>query len=259
MSRTKKRGGTTSPIKKYVSFSGGAGVFKYYDKEEKENVELDNLEIIVLDVRASITGFNEGLGTGNTSNMVLDTTKEELKVVAYVDGKPKVLAEGLYQDIKPDLKSFGGKFTQNIICLADVGDGIEVINLQLSGSALGGWIDLTTEYPNETFYDYKITLNKDVLSVRDKGVSRPVTKEDEDALEKKRKKNPRASVVWFYTLKASAQDLTEEESELAIEEDNKLQTYFEKVTGITKEVTTDSPEPSAPEDDEGGEPDDLPF
>lgn len=261
MSRTRKRGGASSPVKKYITFSGSTGTFKYWDKEKKDNVELSELEVIVLDTRASVTGFNEGLGAGVSSNLVADTTKEELKVVSYTNGKPVTLAEGVYQDIKASLSSFGGKFTQNVICLADVGDGVEIVNLQLSGVALGSWIEFAASHPNDAYYDYKITISKGALSVRSKGETVPVTPEQEAALDAKLKKNPRAKQpIWFYVLDFNIEDLTEEESELAVQEDDKLQVYFEAVTGITKETSdTPSPEPSAPEDDEEEEKDDLPF
>lgn len=257
MSRTKKRGGSTSPIKKYVSFSGSTGTFKYWDKDKKENVELETLEIIVLDTRSSISGFNEGLGAGVSSNMVSNTSKETLKVVSFSNGKPNVLAEGLYQDIKAGMSAYGGKFTTNIICLADVGDGTELINLQLTGVALGSWIEFVAEHPNDAFYDYAITIGKGVLSVRVKGKNVPVTPKQEKELDAKLAKNPRAKQpIWYYVLDFNVEDLTDEQSELAVEEDEKLQTYFESVTGVVSEKTTSSNED--PEEEEE-EPDDLPF
>lgn len=265
MSRTKKRGGATSPIKKYITFSGSTGTFKYWDKnlgENGENVELDSLDIIVLDTRASVSGFNEALGVGITSNLVADTTKEQLKVISFANGKPNVLAEGLYQEIKPELSSFGGKFTQNVICLADVGDGLEVVNLQLSGVALGSWIEFAAEHPNDAFYDYQITIKKGVLSKRSKGKTIPVTAKEEKELDAKIKKNPRTKQpIWFYVLDFEIEDLTEEQSELAVEEDEKLQSYFEALTGVVAERNddVDAPDPTSPEDEEEEEKDDLPF
>lgn len=257
MSRTKKRGGASSPIKKYISFSGSTGTFKYWDKENKKNVELDSLDIIVLDTRASITGFNEALGVGVSSNMVVNTTKETLKVVSYSNGKPKVYAEGLYQDIKSDMSAYGGKFTTNVICLADVGDGMEVVNLQLTGVALGSWIEFAAEHPNDAFYDYFITIGKGNLSKRAKGKNVEVTKKEEAELDAKLKKNPRTKQpIWFYVLDFKFEDLTEEQSELASDEDDKLQAYFDSVNGLKTQaevVPTDAPE------EEEEEPDDLPF
>jgi len=265
MSRTKKRGGASSPIKKYITFSGSTGTFKYWDKnrgEKGENVELDNLEIIVLDTRASVSGFNESLGVGITSNLVADTTKETLKVISFANGKPNTLAEGLYQEIKPELSSFGGKFTQNVICLADVGDGMEVVNLQLSGVALGSWIEFAAEHPNDAYYDFQITVQKGVLSKRLKGKTVPVTAKEEKELDAKIKKNPRTKQpIWFYVLDFQVEDLTEEQSELAVEEDEKLQSYFEALTGVVSERNDDTPssEATAPEDEEEEDKDDLPF
>lgn len=256
MSRTQKRGGSSSPIKKYVSFSGATGLFSYYDKKKEEKVELESLRFTVLDTRASITGYNESSGSGISSNMVLNTTREELKVITFNNKKPQTIAEGLYADIKGDIKEAGGKFTTNILCLADVGDGVELINLQLAGASLNGWIDFAAEHPNDAYYDLAITVSKGSLSKREKGSTTAVTEKEEKALDAKLKKNPRAPrPVWFYVLSFDSEELTEDEAELATEEDIKLQSYFEGVTVKAKaEIATDD-EPDVEE--EGS--DDVPF
>lgn len=260
MSRTKKRGGVSSPIKKYISFSGSTGTFSYYDSDNKKKVDIKSLTVIALDSRSSITGFNESAGARITSNLVASTTKENLKVVSFINGKPSVLAEGLYQDIKSKLKEFGGKFTTNLICLADVGDGLEIVNLQLSGVALTSWIDFLVDYPNDGYYDYAITIGKGVLTVREKGKNVPVTKEQEAELDAKLKKNPRhKQPIWYYVLDFKVEDLTEEQSEIAVEEDGKLQEYFTALSGRVTDGAENSAEPSAPEDVDEEEKDDLPF
>lgn len=264
MSRTKKRGGGSSPIKRFVRYSGGTGSFSYYDKATEETVELDTLDVIVLDVRSSITGFYEEKKASISSNMVLDTKKEPFKVIAFANKKPIEIAEGLYATIKPEVAKVGGKFTSNIIGLVDFGDGWEVTNIQLSGVALNSWIEFTTEHDNNSYYDYLITFKKGLLSKRDNGKNVPVTQKEEEALDAKLKKNPRApKPVWFYTVGFDIEDLTDEQIELAEEEDTKLQEYFEGVSSAptkeggketSTEKVTDAPEPS---DDE--EEDDLPF
>lgn len=261
MSRTKKRGGSKSPVKKYITFSGSTGVFKYWDKDKKENVELESLDITLLDVRASITGFNESLSGSNRSNLILDVKKEPFKVVVSKNGKINNVTEGLYDDIKPKMKSFNGKFTQNIFCLADVGFGEELVQLQLTGSALGGWIDLNKKHPNDGLDDLKITITKGALCVRTDGKNVPVTSKQEKALDATLAKNPRAPrPIWFYVLSFTTNPLTEDETSNAIDEDEKLQTYFETVGGTSyKRNDIDSPDPTAPEDEDGEEKDDLPF
>ena len=254
MSRSKKRDGVPSPIKKYITFKGSTGTFKYWDKNKNENVELDDLDIIILDMRASITGFNESLGTGISSNLVKDTTKETLKVTSYDNGKINTLAEGLYQKIKPDLIKVGGKFTQNVICLADVGDGLEIVNIQLSGVALGSWIEFATEYNNGDYYDYQINIKKGNLSKRLKGETVRVTANEESELDIKIKNNPRTKQpLWFYVLSFCATGkLTDKQLEVAIKEDNKLQSYFDSRAGVISEIKSDT-------STDADENDDLPF
>lgn len=270
MSRTRKRAGSTSPIKKYISFSGSTGKINYYDKNRPDGdktVEFDDLDIIVLDTRASVSGFSESHQGGIVSNMVADTTKETLKVVAFSNGKPQDIAEGIYKEIKPTIAAAGGKFTTNVIALADLGDGMEMVNVQLSGAALNSWIDFTTENPNESYYDNVIKLSKGVLSKRGKKGNVPVTAKEEKELDAKLKKNPRAPrPVWFYVLNVElGEELTEEEAELATANDETLQNYFDQVGSKSTDsndveddgVSSEAPEPAADTAEEDD--DDLPF
>lgn len=271
MSRTRKRAGSTSPIKKYISFSGSTGKINYYDKSRPEGdktLEFDELDIIVLDTRSSVSGFSESHQGGIVSNMVADTTKETLKVVAFSNGKPQDIAEGIYKEIKSDIKDAGGKFTTNVIALADLGDGMEMVNVQLSGAALNSWIDFTTDNPNESYYDNVIKLSKGALSKRGKKGNVAVTAKEEKELDAKLKKNPRAPrPVWFYVLNIElGAELTEEESELAIENDETLQEYFDqsksnKANDVevndAENISSEAPEPASGTEEEDDS--DLPF
>lgn len=264
MSRSKPRGGSKSPIKKYLSYSGSTGTFSYWDKEAEERIELDSIDIIVLDVRSSISGYDSDNKASISSNLVVDTTKEIMTVVSWKNGKSTDLYEGLYKDIKDKAKTIGGKFTSNVICLADLGDGYEVCNLQLSGVSLGSWIEFVDENPNDAIYDYVITLNRGVLSKRDGKENVPVTEKEEKALDAKLKKNPRAPrPIWYYVLDFNTTDLTEDQAEQATDEDTKLQDYFSN-SGSSNDSQDDSDDdtptnaPTAPDvgDDDH---DDLPF
>lgn len=249
MSRTKKRSGNKSPIKKYIEYKAGAGVFRYYDKSSEDYVELDSIEkLIILDVRYSITGFNSEHKAGIVSNMV-SSLGDELSVCVYKNRKKIDIVDGFYTDIKTEIREADGKFTQNVIGLLDLGDGNELVNVQLSGAGNSSWISFTDEYPNEDFYNYAVTLKRGTLSKSgEDNKPVPVTKNEEKALDLKLQKNPRAvRPVWFYTIEFKVDDLTEEQSKLATEEDEKLQAYFEG--GNTKES----------ESEEEDEMDDLPF
>ena len=264
MSRSERKGGSKSPIKKYVSFSGSTGLFSYYDKVKEEKIEVETLDVVVLDVRVSISGYNQDSKETITSNMISNQNDEIIKVVGFKDKKPRTIAEGLYKEIKDVVKDAKGKFTSNIIGLADLGDGEEIVNIQLSGVSLGGWIEFTSEHPNEGFYDLSLSLSKDVLCKRDAGENVPVTPAEEKKLDAILAKNPRAPrPVWYYTLKVEGVDLTEEQLDAASEGDDLLQAYFDS----TKERDSDNSRAETPsakpkgkvpvgaEEDE----DDLPF
>lgn len=260
MSRTQRRGGTKSPIKRYLSFSGNTGLFSYYDKDKKESVEVEELSIIVLDVRGSITGYNSGAKASISSNMIANIGNDVLTVQSWKDGKRQLIAEGLYSDIKSTVKDAGGKFTTNVIALADVGDGNgeQIVNIQFTGSALNGWIEFVKGLEQDGEYDARITISKGALSKVDGDEFVPVTAKEEKDLMAKLKKNPRAKQpIWFYVLAFATADLTEEEVEKAVAQDESLQKYF----GASKPAaeTTSSDDQDAPEDEEADEKEDLPF
>ena len=271
MSRTQRKGGNTSPIKHYLQFSGSTGTFSYYDKAAKERVDLEQIEIIVLDVRASVTGYNSTSKAQITSNMVADISSEKLKVTSWKDKKSTNIAEGLYKNIKNEVtsKSVGGKFTTNVICLCDVtGEGQEVCNLQLTGSALNSWIKFIDTLEKGGEYDNVITLKQGALSVVDGKVFRAVTPKEEKDLDAKLKKNPRAPrPIWFYVVDFETVELSEDEADLAIEQDSILQAYFEGATATKAETSEDEDgedvedekEQSAPDDAEGEDKEKLPF
>lgn len=266
MSRNKRRGGNSSPIKHYLQFSGGTGVFSYYNKGTKTRTELDKLEVIILDVRASITGFDSTSKAQITSNLVTDTNSEKFKVVSWKDKKTTDIAEGLYKDIKEKVtsKSVGGRFTTNVLCLCDLGNGQEVCNLQLSGSALNGWINFLKGLEKGSEYDSVITFKRGALSVVDGKEFRAVSKEEEEDLDKKIAKNKRhPRPIWFYVLDFETADLTDEQVDLASEQDDILQEYFEGVSPKISEDDSEEDDSTNPTEEQEGKDDEekpkLPF
>ena len=167
MSRTKKRTGSNSPVKAYLSFAGGKGKVKFYAKDderadEKGNVYLDDLDFIVLDIKSSVSGYNEKASAGISSNLLdpYSVGKEPFVVKTKVDGKFDTFAEGIWKDIKAEVGNIGGKFTTNIFALADIGDGngLQVVRLELNGSGLSPWIEFTGKLENsEDIYDLQVT------------------------------------------------------------------------------------------------------
>lgn len=267
MSRTRRRSASTSPIKKWISFSGSTGLFSYFDKsvgENGERVELESLSLIVLDVRASVTGYNETKKSQISSNMIANPNDDILTVVGFANKNKYEIATGIYKDIKEAVKKEKGKYTQNIIGLADLGNGHEVVCLQVNGSALNSWINFTQLHPNDGYYDFEITFNKGALSKVDGDEFVPVTKKEEKELDAKLAKNPRAPrPVWFYLMEMSVEDLTEDQIDMAVEEDEKLQEYFSSNSTEDKKGKSNgdksSTEQEEEEDDDEEDGDDLPF
>lgn len=140
MSRLNPR--TTNPAKFYAEWGGSEGVLKYYDRETKENVELDlPFTFLVLDELSTVKGFNKGRQKNYYSNEVYDITNDELRVKL----DKQLVAKGVWNDIKGDLN--GGKYTKSIYiaCKDDTGE-LQIANLQLSGAGLNAWINFTQTY-----------------------------------------------------------------------------------------------------------------
>lgn len=246
MSRTKKTGGSKSPVTKYMSFSGGKGKIKFYDKNHKDaddkgNVYLDSLHFAVVDIRASISGYNEKTSSQVRSNMLdpFETGKQPFVIKTKSDGKFQDVLTGIWKDIKAEAEQFGGKFTSNIFAVADVGEGIELVRLELNGSSLTPWIEYIDGLgDSEKVYDRFITITKGQLCTRKKGKTLPVSDTEYKKVIAELKKDPMADKpVWFYTPAFTDEDLEEEVVEFAIEQDELLQAYFEGMgDGKSKDV-----------------------
>ena len=274
MSRTRKTTGGNSPVKHFVSFSGATGKIKYFEKghpdaNEKGQVELESLDFILLDVKSSISGFNEKTESNISSNKInpFDIKKVPFVVRTKVDKKFEVFAEGLYDDIKDKVSSIGGKFTTNLFALADLGSGYEIISIELNGSSLTPWIELMDkiEKEDDDIYNHVVSITKGDMMTRGKGKNVKVTKKQVDDFKAALAKDPMTPrPVWFYVPDFSLSDLSEEDSELAVVADEKLQTYFDEVGGskqdssngtVKESATVESPQPAGDFEED----DDLPF
>jgi hypothetical protein len=272
MSRTNRNSGSTSPVRKYVSFSGSRGKIKFYDKEhpeadEKGHVYLDSLDIVALDIKASISGFNENESCGINSNLLnpYDVGKLEFDVKTKTAGKFGTFAKGIYKEIKERLSTINAKYTTNVFALADFGDGYEIIKLELNGSSLSPWIELVDKLENDDeIYDKIITIKKGQLLTRKAGKTVAVSDAEYKKVLAAIKKDPMYSrPVWFYAPEITVADISEELVELAVEQDKTLQKYFDAAgvsNGDKEEATEESATATSPEPAEGTDDnDDLPF
>lgn len=132
-----------NPCKKFIEFKGDTGVFRYWDKAAKKNVELPvPIKFIVLDELSTIKGFNEAMGCGIYSNEVHSTQRQPLTVRMF---KGSESITGLYADIKPRIMSIGGKYCKSVYAAMINGDKLELVNFQLMGAASRAWMEKTVD------------------------------------------------------------------------------------------------------------------
>ena len=129
-----------SPVKKYLSWSSNEKCFTYWDKEAKENKKLSlPVKFIHYDEFATIKGWHDPSNSGIYSNEVKSTKTEKLVVRTFSN---KILADGLYQDIKPSVNSAGGDY--HVSLYAEMNG--EIINISLKGAALGTWSNFSKDH-----------------------------------------------------------------------------------------------------------------
>jgi hypothetical protein len=134
-----------SPVTRRFIWKGGAdgGVFKFYNGDEDELVK-NPFTFVVLDERSGITGWNDAIGGRLWSNHIIDQSSEVLTVRC---GK-KTVCKGLYADIKDSIRDNGGKYANYLYVAYKNEDGeYSIGTLELSGSALGSWIEFSKDKP----------------------------------------------------------------------------------------------------------------
>ena len=128
---------SVNPTSKFLEWKSNNKSFSYYDKETKQNVEVKlPLTFIVLEEYHKISGFSDSDQTGIYSNEVLQIGTEEMEVRSY---KGRIIAKGLYKDIKGAVNSAGGNYHKSIYAVTKEG---ELINISLKGAAVSKWSKL---------------------------------------------------------------------------------------------------------------------
>lgn len=185
-----------SPIKYWLSWKGDVGKFQYWDGEK--NVQVDTVDLLVLDRRSTITGWNDETESRIFSNAV-KSLNEELNVRA----KNKTLAKGLWKDIKETVNQVGGNFTVNLYTLAKLGDAeeFEPACLQLDKSCLKSWTDFLDNHKLWEVYKGLVHVERG----------------------EEQKKGKVKFFVAEFTLNESNEDLNKQASEFDMEQ---LQPYF---------------------------------
>ena len=128
---------SVNPTSKFLEWKSNNKSFAYYDKETKQNVEVKlPITFIVLEEYHCIKGFSDSDQTGIYSNQVLQIGTEEMEVRSY---KGRIIAKGLYKDIKGAVNAAGGNYHKSIYAVTKEG---ELINISLKGAAVSKWSKL---------------------------------------------------------------------------------------------------------------------
>lgn len=134
----------TNPAKKFLRWNSKDSVWRYWDKEAEEGRTVDmDIPFIVLDCLSTATGFNDRKSCGIWSNEVR-SPKDEMRV----QDKDGEIASGPWRSIKE--KVHYAKFCTSVYAMAKIGYEYELVNFQLSGCALGPWIEFTQEQGGTT-------------------------------------------------------------------------------------------------------------
>lgn len=161
MSRTSETTGNKkkSPVKFWLTFKADSGKVAYTHKNESgeyEDVLLDELEFVLMDSRASISGWNDESSSKIYSNLVKYTKEEKFQVRS----KKGVLVEGIYSDIKDKVMAFGGKFCTNLFVLAKINGVFEPCVFQVSKTSQAAWSKFTEGKKLSELYNVTVKVTK---------------------------------------------------------------------------------------------------
>ena len=142
-----------NPTSKFMEWKSNDKSFSYYNKEIKDNVLVKMpLTFLVLEEYSTIKGYSDQDKTGIYSNEVLHTDDEEMEVKTY---KGRLIAKGLYKDIKGVVKTAGGNYFKSIYAVTKDG---ELVNLSFKGAAVSKWSNLTEKGAWKRLKDEWVTV-----------------------------------------------------------------------------------------------------
>lgn len=155
MSRSNPHVNAPNPAVRWFEWNGEHGVVRYYDKDEKKNVDVPlPFTFLLLDELASVRGWHDASESGIYSNEVKDTRTDLLVVKSFKGG---TLAEGLYKDIKDRVNTLGGQFVTNCYIGFKHNGGLAIGSLRFKGAALGAWMECRKAHRSD-LYDSAVTV-----------------------------------------------------------------------------------------------------
>lgn len=198
MSRSKPNR-AENPAVRFFEWKAQKGVLQYYDKANKENVEVPiPFKFLVLDQLHTVKGGTKVQGSyvGFYSNEVRDIKRETITLRS----KNGIEAEGTYQEVKAHR---GAKYTKSIYIAFDNGGELEIGNIQAIGSANSAWIE---------FSNSGVNLNTCAVTIKDR---KKIEGEQSD----------------YYEPVFEASECPQKLNELAWKLDGKLQEYLSDYFG----------------------------
>ena len=125
---------SVNPTSKFLEWKSNNKSFSFFDKDNKQNVEVKlPLTFMVLEEYHKISGFSDSDQTGIYSNEVLQIGTEEMEVKTF---KGRIIAKGLYKDIKGAVNAAGGNYHKSIYAVTNEW---ELINISLKGACVSQW------------------------------------------------------------------------------------------------------------------------
>lgn len=150
MSRSRPHENSTpNPSQRWFEWNGEAGTIRYYDKEEKQNIDVPlPFQFVLLDRLGTVGGWHEPSKSAIYANEVRDTRQDVMVVKAFKQG---VLAEGVYSQIRDRVNAVGGQFVANCYIAFKLDGALAIGSLKLKGAALGGWMEFEKAHKADLF------------------------------------------------------------------------------------------------------------
>jgi hypothetical protein len=147
-----------NPAKRFLSWKSEKNAFIFWDKNEKKEVDVKlPIKFVVLKMFNTVKGYSPKYNAEIWANEVENLRTDELRVGYFENGKIKELFKGKWNDIKDKVAGIGGKFSKSVYALDENGD---IINLQLFGSGLNNFFDLSTSQMYNLFVTAKKSEQK---------------------------------------------------------------------------------------------------
>ena len=174
--------GPKNPAVNYLEFKSDGHkkpVFAYFDKEKYEGYtedeikkfrkqyddsEIDELpwnvrqelpmKVMFLENFSTIRGWSDSNSSSIYANDITYLNSQPITVKLAKGGK--VIASGLYNDIKADVNAMGGKFTKSVYCISEEG---KIICVLFKGAALASYSEFMDKVSSDALENRWLVVN----------------------------------------------------------------------------------------------------